>query len=466
MVLGWFSKETKSMYVARPAERADDLIYLHPDKSIPRGTKLTVRSDECVLFFREGKYIGKVNPGTTVQLDTANIPFLGHLLIDKFTDANHFICEVFFVRLSEKRFDAPRTELGQYKDLNSANVVAMRGSLSYTVKVTDPARLVIELGGQHAGSESNIETAFNGRMFNQLRAAVGQRAQRMPILNVVSNVDAEALSEDVKILARSEFVPLGIDIGRVFDMALALDEASFALLREFGKQEAQLALQAKGMQLATNDGFAEFNMIQAQRSALEGLGKGLESGNGPLILGGMNLGGNLTGISRPPQRSAPPARPAGVLSSQAAYFVVTDRGEQGPYSARQVALTAISKGQALGQLLIRSTEDAEGISYPADAEPQILSEYQRRLPPGSQPPVNSPAASPATATTAPAAPPAGAHQAFNLAFDGAASNGEIDASELAALINLAVTLGLTPTPALAEAYVRQLAHLRGVTITA
>lgn len=102
MVLGWFSKETKSMYVARPAERADDLIYLHPDKSIPRGTKLTVRSDECVLFFREGKYIGKVNPGTTVQLDTANIPFLGHLLIDKFTDANHFICEVFFVRLSEK----------------------------------------------------------------------------------------------------------------------------------------------------------------------------------------------------------------------------------------------------------------------------------------------------------------------------------------------------------------------------
>lgn len=466
MALGWFTKETKSMYIARPAQQADDLIFLHPDKSIPRGAKLTVRSDECALFFREGKYIGKINPGTTVQIDTANIPFLGHLLIDKFTDANHFICELFFVRLSEKRFDAPQTELGQYKDLNSANVVAMRGSLSYTVKVTDPARLVIELGGQHASSEFNIQTAFNGRMFNQLRAAVGQRAQRMPMLDIVSNVDAETLSEDVKRLGRAEFVPLGIDIGRVFDMTVSLDESSFALLREFGKQEAELNLQAKGMRLATHDGFAEFNMIQAQRSALEGLGKGLESGNGPLILGGMNLGGNLTGMHRPPQRQAAAPRSGAVLSNQAQFFQVTDRGEQGPYSARQVALMAISKGVHLSQMLIRSTEDAEGVSFPADAEPHILSEYQRRLPPGSAAPVNAPNANTANtnAGSPTSAPPAGAQQAFNLAFDGAAANGSIDAGELATLINLAVTFGLTPTPALAEAYVRQLAQLRGVTI--
>ncbi|MCX8521621.1 MAG: hypothetical protein ORN28_08815 [Rhodoferax sp.] len=176
----------------------------------------------------------------------------------------------------------------------------------------------------------------------------------------------------------------------------------------------------------------------------------------------MNLGANLTGISRPSQRSAPPSRPAGVLSRQTTFFVVTERGEQGPYSARQVALTAISKGQALGQLLIRSTEDAEGVSFPADADPQILNEYQRRLPPGSQPPVNSPGAAPASVAT----PPAGAQQAFNLAFDGAASNGDIAPSELATLINLAVTFGLAPNAAAAEALIRQLAQLRGVTITA
>lgn len=55
MVFGWLTNETKSLYIARPDEFANDLIYLHPDKSIPRGTKLTVRSNECALFFREGQ---------------------------------------------------------------------------------------------------------------------------------------------------------------------------------------------------------------------------------------------------------------------------------------------------------------------------------------------------------------------------------------------------------------------------
>ena len=90
MALGWFSKEVKTTYVLRPDEYANDLIYLHPDRSVPRGTKLTVRSDECVLFFREGKYIGRINAGSVI-LDTANIPFLGHVIVDQFTGGNHLL---------------------------------------------------------------------------------------------------------------------------------------------------------------------------------------------------------------------------------------------------------------------------------------------------------------------------------------------------------------------------------------
>ena len=39
---------------------ANELIWSHPDRSIPRGAKITVRSDEIALFFREGKYIGRM----------------------------------------------------------------------------------------------------------------------------------------------------------------------------------------------------------------------------------------------------------------------------------------------------------------------------------------------------------------------------------------------------------------------
>lgn len=447
MVFGWLTNETKALYVARPDEYANDLIYLHPDKSIPRGTKLTVRSNECALFFREGKYIGRINAGT-VLLDTANIPFLGHLLIDKFTDANHFICEIFFVTLSEKIFNIPWERgnpldrgkplgtgkpfdignlmpLGQYKDKNSAKVVSINGSMSYTVKVSDPAKLVIELGGQSGGSGQVIEEIFNGRMLNQFRKAVGMRTQLAPVLDVVSNVDSALISEEVRQLGHDEFSQLGIGIGRVFDLVLRLDAQSFEDLRQFGDKESELALQAKGMKLATGEGFAEFNLIQGQRAALEGLGKGFGSGNGPVVMTGMNLGANLTGANtRPPSRNAGSGRPSTVLSGQPMFILKTNNGETGPYSVRQIALLAISKGISLADMLVRSTEDPEDAAFPADLEPQIVSEYKRRVP--------APLAKSANDNT----------QAFELAFTSAARDGLLSSAEIDMLANLAVTLGL------------------------
>lgn len=446
MVFGWFTKETKSFYLARPAEHAHDLIYLHPDKSIPRGTKITVRSDECALFFREGRYIGRLDAGT-VQLDTANIPFLGHLLIDKFTGANHFLCEVFFVSLSETIFSVPATPLGQYQDRNSANVVSILGALSFTVRVSAPEKLVIELGGQSAGSSAVIADVLCGRILNQLRKAVAVRTQRLPVLDVVSNLDAEAISQEVKGLAHGEFDPLGIGLGRVYDLTLSLDDDSMALLRDFGRQESELRLQAKGAQLATSEGFAEFNLVQGQRAALEGLGKGLGTGNGPMIMTGMGLGANLTGpVERGAQR-APVGRGPTVISAPAAFFLRTDRGETGPFSARQIALTAISKGVDLSTMMIRGTEDAGDVAFPADAEPLIVAEYSRRKP-----------ASPAPSSASREA------QALELAFSGAIRDGSLARSEFEMLVNLAVTLGLESGAAQAANRVTSMAQARGVRV--
>lgn len=385
MIFNWVTKETKSFYIARPPEADAQLIYLHPDKSVPRGSKITVRSDECALFFREGRFVGRINAGT-VQLDTANIPFLGHLLIDKFTDANHFICEIFFVALNESIFEINSSPIGQFRDSNSANVVSIYGSLSYTVRVVDPVKLVVELGGQSDNSGSVTQTILNGRMLNQLRKAVGVLTQKRPVLDVVSNVEIESISEEIRKIASHEFLSTGISVERVYDLLLNLDDESYALLRAFGVQESELALQAKGMQLATGEGFAEFNIVQGQRAALEGLGKGLSTGNGPMILSG-GLGANLTGglpngstARRSSNGGGTSQRVAGglIASAPPSYLVIEGTSNSGPYSARQVALLAISKGIPIGQLLIRTPEDPEDINYPADGEPQILAEFNRR----------------------------------------------------------------------------------------
>jgi membrane protease subunit (stomatin/prohibitin family) len=375
--LSFIRDETKSFYIARPEHAVGQLVFQHPDKSIPRGAKITIRSDECALFFREGKFIARLNPGTTL-LDTANLPFLGHLLIDKFTDGNHFLCELYFVATHECILQTPESELGQYRDLTSANVVAVNGSMSYTVKVKDPVTLLTGVSGLSAGSTDTVQRILDGRILNQLRKTVGMRALRQPILQIVSNADAEGISQDIARLIEQEFAPLGLSIGRVYDLVIQLDQQSLELLREFGKQESQ-------NRIASQEGYSEFNLVQGQRAALEGLGKGMQSHGVPL----MTSFGDLTrrGPALPSHAAGgagrAAAQPASVISSQVSFIMQTDRGPAGPYTARQIALMAISKGQALSELQIRSTQDPEDMYYSADLEPQVVQEHKRRAPPPS-----------------------------------------------------------------------------------
>ena len=386
--MSFFTKETKSFYIARPAEAANHFIYLHPDKSVARGSKITVRSDECALFFREGKYIATIPPGTTTILDTANLPFLGHLLVDKFTGADHFIIEIFFVRLAETIASVGPVILGQYQDLNSKNIVSVELQLQYTIKVQEPVKLISEIGGQSTFSQENILQVFNGRLLNGMRKLIGQRASQLPIFSIVSNVDVEALSVDLKGFIAEEFSRAGAKVERVFDLKLQLDEDSLNILREFGKQEANLAIQAKGSQLAKQDGFAEFNLIQGQRAALEGLGQGLSNGQGVAIMGmGLGIGGNLS-VARSGGNVTRSSRweresTTGKVSSLApprTFYIKAEHTEEGPYPDRTVALIAISKNMALSDILIRGDDDPVGLYFPASAEPTISNEYKRRNP--------------------------------------------------------------------------------------
>jgi len=379
--LNFFTKETKSLYIARPDESARELIYLHPDKSIPRGAKLTVRSNECALFFREGKFIGTVDPGTTTLIDTANIPFLGHGIVNSFTDGNHFLTEIFFVLLSESIssiYDAP---LGTFRDLRSNKYLNMFGSFDYSFRVKDPLELIKNVGGQSANSQNVITTIFDGRFLNGLKKLVGQRVATFPISEIISNKDSDQLSIELSDFIREELSNSGISLSRIFGMNIALDDESLTELKKFGDKESDLVIQSMGAQVASQQGFAEFNIVQGQRAALEGMGAGLATGKGTVLMG-MGMGANLTNIRQSPSLGQGTSRLTTTRSNTLAgpknFFISGPLGEKGPYSARQVALTAITTKVALSQIMIRGEEDGSGSYFPADAEPQIVNEYQRR----------------------------------------------------------------------------------------
>ena len=461
MAFNWLKRETKSQYIARPPEAAHQLVYYHPDRSVPRGAKLTVRSDECALFFREGQYIGRVDAGTTV-LDTANIPFLGHLLLDGFTGANHFICEIFFVTLREVIEEVPEFEVGQFIDNNSRNVVKVLASLNYTVRVTDPPLLITGLGGQNAQSGEVVGQILAGRTATALRQSVASRAQTRAILDVVSNIDVDAIGNELVAAARAEFKPLGLEVVRAFDLRLDLDDESRERLVEFGKRESNLAYQAKGASIANQDGFTQFNAVQGQLAAMEGLGKGLGTGNSPMVLSG-NLGGMGGGFAAPPS-FAPQRRDFGGASSpisqEVSFILVDPKGDKGPYTARQLALVLIAEGLDPQTTTIRRSDDPANMGFTADLEPLVMAEIQKRrrgapLSPPAQPEAAQAATAPSSARMI---------DALGAAMRAAAVDSRLSPDSFTALAQMAQTLGLSADQQQASLLVLGLAAQAGLSV--
>lgn len=457
----WFKRlslkqATRSLYIARPPEFADRLIYLHDNRSIARGAKVTVRADECVLFFREGRLVGRLDPGTYL-LDTANIPFLGQLVVDDLTAANHFISEIFFVTTREVAQIFNDIEVGQFRDNNSRNVVKVLASLGYTVRVKDPAKLIIGLGGQNADADVTVENILKGRASTALRQSVAARVQRTDILDVVSNIEVDAIGQELVDAAQQEFSPLGIEIIRAFDLNLDLDQESRARLVEFGQMEAKLAYQAKGASIARKDGFAEFNAIQGQLAAMEGLGKGLGSGNSPMLLSG-SIGGFASRNYAPSysQNRAPSTRGPAPISNQSSYILIDGMVEKGPFTARQIALTMIAEGLHPQNTSVRRVDDPDSLSFTADMEPLIMTEYSKRKKP--RPPESTP-----SSNLEPATEQQSIH-VLDAALRAAGADGSLMPPARDLLIQMAQSLGLVRDRQAGLDLVSDLAIKAGITM--
>ncbi len=136
----------QQMMIARPDDKKELVVYKHPDQNFPFWSQLTVDSDEVCLFFKDGQYVGGLGAGRHT-LQTQNIPFLNQL-IDKFTGGNVFISELYFVTtrpLFNQGFGGP---IGSMRDPELDIRVNPRAFGTYSYKVADPVKFVLEFVGQ------------------------------------------------------------------------------------------------------------------------------------------------------------------------------------------------------------------------------------------------------------------------------------------------------------------------------
>jgi membrane protease subunit (stomatin/prohibitin family) len=441
-VLKFLKKAVSDLYIASPPESAPLLVWRYPDRSIPNGAKLTVRADEVAVFFREGRVVGVLEAGAHV-LETAHWKFLGDLVVSPLTGDNHFITEIFFVRLSDHLHTTGPRAIGSFTDSASRLLVQLGFVARYAVRAKDPLAIIVRLGGVREDASANVASFLDGRMASLVAACVGTLAEQHPIAQLASNQYSEQLGQYALDQARRSFEADGLELTRFLELHVTLDEPSRAALAEYSRRAADLQLQREGAAVATQPGFAQFHLVQGQRALLEGMAK---HGAVMPMMAPIGLPMMTPMLTQPSVEVTP--RSSSTVSTRLAapsrWYLRTSSGVEGPYAARQVAIRALASGLDADGALVR--EEGTDAWLSAGEVEAIAGEFAKR-------------ARPALTTTHREAE--SAVDSFERALTVAVADGILTQDELALLVPLARAARLAPDEGTATEYVRMRAKALG-----
>jgi membrane protease subunit (stomatin/prohibitin family) len=186
-VFDFVKNGVREMMIARPDDLKSLIVYKHPDEMFPMYSQLTVDSDECAVFFRDGQVIGVLAPGRHT-LQTQNIPFLNQI-VTSFTGGQVFKSEVYFVKTAPVRnipFGGP---IGDLIDPLTQEQVTPRVFGDFAAVVTDPVRFVIGYSGQAATGDNDFVLQWvKGLFMNGVKTTLGElcEVEQKSVLQCVS----------------------------------------------------------------------------------------------------------------------------------------------------------------------------------------------------------------------------------------------------------------------------------------
>ncbi|NUP14149.1 MAG: SPFH domain-containing protein [Polyangiaceae bacterium] len=316
----------REMMIARPDQLKHLIVYKHPDQNIPFWSQLTVDSDECALFFKDGTYQGWL-PAGRHTLQTQNIPFLNNL-VNKFTGGDVFIAEIYFVKTQPIRSIPFGGKLESMEDPILYEFVTPRIHGEFSMVITDPVRFVIGYHGQAAGSNDNDFTTdwIKRLFFMSVKTVIGQMsAQSGRSLLNLGGMTSELGGRMVQ--SAPNLADIGVKILQIADFNINFSAEDERLLREANKKRAEArrnisiasdTAQAKQFeldqkfsqdaryvqQLAGN--YSNYAAAEAMRGAGEGMAKG-GGGAGVAGLGAqMAMGVNMANMMAQPGMGAQP----------------------------------------------------------------------------------------------------------------------------------------------------------------
>src|SRR5215471_3242378 len=172
-VFDFVKNGVREMMIARPDNLKHLIVFKHPDQNFPMYSQLTVDSDECAVFFKDGRVVGVLPPGR-VTLQSQNIPFL-NALVTNYTGGQVLIAEVFFVKTTPVRSVPFGGPIGEMPDPLLGELVTPRIFGEMSVVVYDPVRFIVGYSGQAATGDNDYVLGWiKGLFMNGVKTTLGE----------------------------------------------------------------------------------------------------------------------------------------------------------------------------------------------------------------------------------------------------------------------------------------------------
>ncbi len=288
-LIDWFKRGVGEMMVARPDDAKSQVVWKHPDPTLPMKAQLTVEADEKAVFFRDGKVVATLDAGRHT-LDSSNLPFISNL-VDTFTGGNVFIAEVFFVNVRENAGIKFGGRIGHVEDPKSGVPVETMVHGEFSFRVTDPESLIVGLVGMGRAESYTVRSWMKEQVLKVVRDRVAELLvkNKWPLLDVTSGAYTEEVEKDVLEGLTEHVESYGIQIVRLGNFVIAIDEQDAKNMKRLYTDAAYLRA-AGGV-----DGYQRFAAGKALIGAGDGMAKGGGGGGGDGGAGGL-LGGAGLGV--------------------------------------------------------------------------------------------------------------------------------------------------------------------------
>jgi membrane protease subunit (stomatin/prohibitin family) len=288
-ILDFVKKGSQELFIARPDEQKGLIVYKHPDPTIPNKAQITVMTDECALFYKDGQFIGRLDAGVH-KLESGNIPFLSRL-VDSFTGGNLYRAEIWFVTLREDGGWKFGGRIGDVEDPKSGLAIQLMVHGEFSIQCEDPMKLVNFFGQRSWSTEDEFDGWFKSLVLKIIRDRIAELCvkQNVPLLNVTSGALTEEVEAVVLEGVTPQLSPYGMKAVRLGNFLVSMKEEDEAQLKALYKDAAQIRM-AQGANLSA---YQQFAAGKAMMGAAEGMAKGGADGGGNPMLGGAGLGVGL-----------------------------------------------------------------------------------------------------------------------------------------------------------------------------